>query len=250
MKNFLHDFAQKFETWKKDSQKKRDAQIKRIESFQKDIVKDLDQKIQNITKRKKALEKTFSDHKEAQVKKLKSLRSGVLKEFDKQIEALTEKKDLIKDAITNKLRLKKFKISSLKTLFAPFRFKWLFSAPFIYGMIIPMIVLHICLEIYHRICFRLYSIPLVNPKDYFAFDRRHLPYLNLIEKINCAYCSYYNCLIAYAREIGARTERFWCPIKHANRIADEHNHYEKFFEYLDAQGYREKRLELREFKER
>jgi hypothetical protein len=41
------------------------------------------------------------------------------------------------------------------------------------------------------------------------FDRTHLAYLNLVEKINCAYCSYGNGLAAYLREIAARTEQYW-----------------------------------------
>ena len=35
--------------------------------------------------------------------------------------------------------------------------------------------------------------PLVS-SDFFVFDRAHLPYLNLIEKLNCAY--YANGLVA------------------------------------------------------
>jgi hypothetical protein len=39
------------------------------------------------------------------------------------------------------------------------------------------------------------------------FDRGKLCYLNLLERINCAYCSYGNGLIAYVVEIAARTEQ-------------------------------------------
>ena len=62
-------------------------------------------------------------------------------------------------------------------------------------------------------------------RDYFVFDRHHLAYLNAIEKLNCAYCSYANGLVAYVREIAGRTEQFWCPIKHARRAIGAHAHY-------------------------
>jgi hypothetical protein len=40
------------------------------------------------------------------------------------------------------------------------------------------------------------------------------------------------------QEIAARTEQFWCPIKHAKRIKTLHSRYQKFFSYGDAQKYR------------
>ncbi|MEY5100203.1 MAG: hypothetical protein RJA36_2922 [Pseudomonadota bacterium] len=82
----------------------------------------------------------------------------------------------------------------------------------------------------------------VNPtgrrRDYLVFDRADLPYLNAIEKFNCLYCSYGNGVLAYAREIAARTEQYWCPIKHARRIRDAHEHYPRFFEHGDAAAFR------------
>ena len=71
-----------------------------------------------------------------------------------------------------------------------------------------------------------------------VFDREDLPYLNIIEKFNCFYCSYGNGLAAYFREIAARTEQYWCPIKHARRIKPAHSSYARFFEYGDAESYR------------
>ena len=50
-------------------------------------------------------------------------------------------------------------------------------------------------------------------------DRHTLQYLNAIEKANCTFCTYANGVIAYVREVAARTEQFWCPIKHAQRRA-------------------------------
>jgi hypothetical protein len=60
----------------------------------------------------------------------------------------------------------------------------------------------------------------------------------MLEKLNCAYCSYANGLIAYVREIAGRTEQYWCPIKHARRVIGAHPRYALFEDYGDAEGYR------------
>lgn len=118
-----------------------------------------------------------------------------------------------------------------------------FGLPFIYGITIPMVLFDICLEIYHRTCFTIFAIPKVRRRDYFIFDRHKLPYLSRFEKFNCLYCSYFNNLMAYAQEIGGRTERHWCPIKHAMQRMHHHDHYEKFFEYNQEKNFhREKKL--------
>jgi len=110
-------------------------------------------------------------------------------------------------------------------------------APVIYSMIVPMVLLDFWVTIYQQICFRAYGIPLVKRSTFILMDRHHLAYLNLIEKINCAYCGYGQGVFAYAREVAARTEQFWCPVKHALRVRDPHRFYVKFLEYGDAEGY-------------
>lgn len=112
------------------------------------------------------------------------------------------------------------------------------SVPVIWSCIFPVVLLDVFVSLYQWVCFPIYSIPLVQRQDYIAFDRRYLDYLNIIEKINCAYCSYFNGVIAYVQEIAARTEQFWCPIKHARRVKTLHSHYQKFFAYGDAASYR------------
>ena len=102
----------------------------------------------------------------------------------------------------------------------------------------PLLLLDLFLFCYQHICFPLYGIPKVRRSEYLVFDRTDLPYLNLVEKINCAYCSYGNGLAAYFREVAARTEQYWCPIKHARKILDAHERYPRFFEYGDAESYR------------
>ena len=112
------------------------------------------------------------------------------------------------------------------------------TAPVIYSLLIPIALLDIFVIIYQATCFPVYKIPQVRRRDYLIFDRHHLAYLNIIEKINCAYCSYANGAISFAREVAARTEVYWCPIKHARRILGPHPHYQGFADFGDAEGYR------------
>ncbi len=116
--------------------------------------------------------------------------------------------------------------------------KHILSTPFIWSCIIPSLLMDVTISLYQVVCFPVYGIPKVKRQDYIIFDRQHLQYLNLIEKINCAYCSYINGLFAYAQEIAARTEQFWCPIKHAKRIKGLHSRYQEFIAFGDAKTYR------------
>lgn len=112
------------------------------------------------------------------------------------------------------------------------------TAPFIYAVIVPILVLDLFVTVYQAVCFPVYGIPKVRRRDYLVFDRHHLAYLNAMEKLNCAYCAYANGLISYAREIASRTEQYWCPIKHARRVIGAHPRYALFEDYGDADGYR------------
>jgi hypothetical protein len=78
------------------------------------------------------------------------------------------------------------------------------------------------------------------------FDRGHLAYLNAIERLNCMYCSYANGVIGYVREIAARTEQYWCPIKHARRVLGTHERYSKFCDYGDVEAFQAESTVLRE----
>jgi hypothetical protein len=112
------------------------------------------------------------------------------------------------------------------------------SAPVIYSLIVPIALVDIWVMAYQAICFPIYKIPKVRRRDYLVFDRHHLAYLNIIEKINCAYCSYCNGAIAFVREVASRTEVYWCPIKHARRVLGPHPHYQGFADFGDAEGFR------------
>jgi hypothetical protein len=121
----------------------------------------------------------------------------------------------------------------------------LLTVPFIYSVLLPMVLLDCFVTLYQWVCFPLYRIPYVKRSDYFVYDRTHLAYLNVVEKINCAYCSYGNGLMAYGREVVGLTEKFWCPIKHARRIMHAHPHYHGFADYGDAENYQAELLRLR-----
>ena len=116
---------------------------------------------------------------------------------------------------------------------------WL-TAPVIYSLIVPFAIVDLWVSIYQAICFRVYGIPQVRRHRYLVFDRSGLAYLNTIEKLNCAYCSYVNDVIAYAREIGSRTEQYWCPIKQARRVIGAHARYAGFEEFGDGAHYHER----------
>jgi hypothetical protein len=118
------------------------------------------------------------------------------------------------------------------------------TAPVIYSLIVPLVLLDIFVSLYQAVCFPAYGLEKVKRSDYLIFDRGHLAYLNALEKLNCAYCSYANGLIAYVREIAARTEAYWCPIKHAKKALGAHEKYMSFVAFGDADAYRRRIVEL------
>ncbi len=119
------------------------------------------------------------------------------------------------------------------------------TVPFIWGCLAPALFMDLVVTIFQAVCFPVYGIPKVKRGHHIVLDRHALAYLNLIEKINCMYCSYFNGLISYIREIAARTEQYWCPIKHARRVSSLHSRYRYFFDYGDGENYRQKLEEVR-----
>ena len=118
----------------------------------------------------------------------------------------------------------------------------LLTGPIIYGMVIPLLMLDLFVSFYQFCCFPVYGIVKVRRADYIVFDRQHLGYLNAIEKFHCTYCAYGSGLMGYMGEIIARTEEYFCPIKHAHRILGTHARYNRFLDFGDADDY-EARLE-------
>jgi len=117
--------------------------------------------------------------------------------------------------------------------------------PFIYPVLLPMLWLDFFVTLYQWVCFPLCGIPRVRRSAFWVFDRTRLPYLNGLEKINCAYCSYANGLIAYCREVFGLTEQYWCPIKHARWTAPTHRYDQGFADFGDAENYRAELSRLR-----
>ena len=111
------------------------------------------------------------------------------------------------------------------------------TAPVIYSLIIPFVMLDLLVTLYQRLCFPVYRIALVRRADFIRIDRHHLQYLNALQKLNCVYCGYCNGVIAYVQEVAGRTEAYWCPIKHAARVGATHAYYAQFVDYGDAEGF-------------
>lgn len=122
----------------------------------------------------------------------------------------------------------------------------LLTAPVIYTVAVPFVLLDAWVTVYQAICFRAWGIARVRRRPYFAIDRHRLAYLNAAEKLNCMFCSYTNGLIAYVREVAARTEQYWCPIHHARRVRHPHERYEAFAAYGDPLAYHHRLPRLRE----
>lgn len=120
------------------------------------------------------------------------------------------------------------------------------TAPLIYSLVIPFALIHLWVWIYQTVCFPLYRIPKVPQSEYIRIDRHHLRYLNVIEKLNCVYCGYCNGVVAWVREVAARTEAHWCPIKHASRVEGTHDLYSRFVDYGDPDAYLERLSERRD----
>lgn len=111
------------------------------------------------------------------------------------------------------------------------------ALPAIYSLLLPFVLLDVWTQLYEAVCFPLLGIARVRRGDYVVIDRHRLPYLNPLQKINCVYCGYVNGLIAYVREVGARSEQFWCPIRHVRRAHGQHHRHRRFAAYGDAKGF-------------
>lgn len=177
----------------------------------------IEQMLQKITDLEESLERQFAERRE-------------------QIAYRIEKRKIIfeQELLDNHRRLKVGLWAYVKTA----RPLVMITAPFIYGLILPLLFLDLTVSMYQLVCFPVYGIQKAKRSDYIVFDRHKLAYLNILEKLNCSYCAYANGLLGYAREIASRTEEYWCPIKHAKRITDSHRRYANFPEFGDAKAYR------------
>ena len=136
-------------------------------------------------------------------------------------------------------------VTNIHTYLAEASILNILTFPIIWLCLVPALFLDIVVSIYHSICFRIYGIPRVKRSDYIVIDHQNLAYLNWIEKMNCIYCSYFNGLIAWIQEIGARSEQYWCPIKHARKISSIHGRYHKFISYGDSANFQQRYEQVR-----
>jgi hypothetical protein len=117
------------------------------------------------------------------------------------------------------------------------------SAPFIYSLIFPVVILDFFIEMYHHVCFPLYELDLVNRSAYVKIDRHKLSYLTPKQKINCAYCGYVNGVFAYWVKIAADTEKYWCGIQHEkDQDFLPPKHHKDFVDFNDPEAF-EKRYQ-------
>jgi len=119
------------------------------------------------------------------------------------------------------------------------------TMPVIYSLIVPLVLFDLCVTFYQLTCFPVYGITRVRRADYIVMDHQQLAYLNIIEKVHCMYCSYAVGMLGYAREVTARTEQYFCPIKHASKILSAHSRYKDFLDYGDAENFHGKLEDFR-----
>src|SRR2546428_14116035 len=93
------------------------------------------------------------------------------------------------------------------------RVRTLVAAPFIFVMIVPLVILDVCVEIYQRVVFPLLGAAVVSRREFIRFDRLRLEYLDPIQKLGCWYCGYANGLLHYASRIAEQTEEIFRPIE-------------------------------------
>lgn len=122
----------------------------------------------------------------------------------------------------------------------------LITGPIIYAMIVPLVITDLFITFYQFTCFPIYGINKVKRSNYIVFDRQQLSYLNFIEKFHCTYCAYGGGMIAYISEIVARTEQYFCPIKHARKMLGTHSRYARFLDYGEADNYEAKLEQFRQ----
>ena len=178
----------------------------------------------------------MKQHVEELLARIQALQEELEEEYRQKREEFDRKRAELAGELLRQQR--RYKVGLFRFLF---RTRWLvvLTAPVIYLGWLPFLLLDLFVTVYQAICFPVYGIPKVRRGDYLVFDREGLPYLNIIEKFNCFYCSYGNGVAAYFREVAARTEQYWCPIKHARRLAGAHERYPQFFDYGDAEAFRQ-----------
>ena len=184
------------------------------------------------------LQELFEEIRELEEEVLVELKK---KQADLSYE-LTRRSVRFKDEV---LELHQQKLVSVKEYLRAAKLKHILTAPVIWLCIFPAIFMDVVVSFFQYTCFPIYGIPVVRRSAYIIIGRQLLKYLNIIEKLNCVYCGYFNGLMAYAQEVAARCEQYWCPIKHARTPATTHSRYFTFTDFGDAEDFRERQQAIR-----
>ena len=180
-----------------------------------------------------------------QISALETELGTALEEHEKRITYKIEGKRVVFDHAIKQAHLKLKPKLNLLIWFFTVRPQNFLTMPVIYGMLVPLALLDLCISIYQLTCFPIYGITRVKRANYILIDRQYLAYLNIIEKLDCMYCGYAVGMIAYASEILARTEQYFCPIKHARKMLGAHARYAHFLGYGEADDFHVKLEEFR-----
>lgn len=188
----------------------------------------------------------MSDQLDSLLGKMRELESEIMRELRrKEAEFFYEVRQK-KVRFTEAATLRNQKLSKrIHRYILDSTFLTILTTPVIWFCFVPLAFLDLIISAYQGICFGIYGIPKVRRADYLLIDRNRLSYLNFLEKLNCEYCAYGNGVLAFATEVAARTEQYWCPIKHALRMKSMHSRYRFFFDYGDAEHYRQQIEQVR-----
>ncbi len=181
------------------------------------------------------------------IEQIKELEKKLFKEIEKKEEEFyyqVKGKKIYFEKATRKYH--KTLVTNIYKYFLNANVLNILTVPLVWFCIFPAVFLDISVSFFQAVCFPIYKIPKVRRNDYLVVDRHALSYLNWIEKINCVYCGYFNGLISYVLEIAARTEQYWCPIKHARKVGSIHSRYKYFLEYGDGENHKDKIDKIRQ----
>lgn len=112
------------------------------------------------------------------------------------------------------------------------------NKPFLWSLILPLLIIDIFAIFYNQTGFRICGIPRVKRSNYVRIDRHKLRYLTPYQKLQCVYCGYANGVLMFCSELGVRLERYWCGIQHERVegfIAPPH--HAEFLEFGDERAF-------------
>ena len=137
------------------------------------------------------------EHIEELLARIRALQDEIEEEYRKRRDEFEQKRRELADEFLGLQH--RHKVGLLRFL-SQSRLSVLLTAPVVYAGFVPFVLLDLFVTIFQAICFPIYRIPKGRRGDYVVFDREGLPYLNLIEKFNCFYCSYGNGVASYTRD--------------------------------------------------